>query len=109
MHTTIGIYDIGASAQGASYASSRVQPADAILTTLDESLKRLHAATESLADKLQPLNGERPMPEPGPGAYPTEGVSYAHASSLMTGLEDRARQIDEVATRLGRICARTEL
>jgi hypothetical protein len=87
----------------------RVPTADAILTTLDEALKRLHASTEELAEKLQPLNGERPTPEPGPCAYPTEGVSYAHASSLMTGLEDRARQIDEVAARLGRICARTEL
>ena len=87
----------------------RVPTADAILATLDEALKRLHSATEALADKLQPLNGERPMPEPGPGVYPTEGVSYSHSSSLMTSLEDRARQIDDVAARLSRICARTEL
>ena len=87
----------------------RIPPSDAILQTIDESLKRLHAATEALAEKLQPLNGERPMPEPGPGDYQTEVVSYAHASSLMTGLEDRALQIDEVAARLSHICARTEL
>ena len=87
----------------------RVPISDAILAKLDEALKRLSSATEALAEKLQPLNGERPMPEPAPGAYPTEGVSYSHSSSLMTSLEDRARQIDDVAARLSRICARTEL
>ena len=87
----------------------RVPISDAILAKLDEALKRLSSATEALAEKLQPLNGERPMPEPAPRAYPTEGVSYSHSSSLMTSLEDRARQIDDVAARLSRICARTEL
>lgn len=96
-------------AQFATGVGVRIPAADAIMQTIDESLKRLHAATEALAEKLHPLNGERPMPEPGPGVYPTEGVSYSHSSSLMTSLEDRARQIDDVAARLSRICARTEL
>ena len=94
-------------AQRAVGIGARISPADVILQTLDEAIKRVYAVTEELDNKLQPLNGERPTPE-----SPIETrvlPCYDHASTLMTSLEDRARHSDEVAARLGRICARTEL
>lgn len=105
MHTTFGIsaaanYDRGA------IAGARIAPAEAVLTILDESIKRLDAATEALADKLEPLNGDRPVPD---GNAVGQAEPYQHVSTLMTSLEDRARHLDAIATRLSRICARTEL
>lgn len=94
-------------AQRAVGIGARISPTDAILQTLDEAIKRVYAVTEELDNKLQPLNGERPTPE---SPIETRAVpGYDYASTLMTSLEDRARQVKNIADRLGGICARTEL
>lgn len=92
----------------AAASAPRVCPTDTILLMIDDALKRLHMAAEALDDKLAPLDGSRPEP-PSPVGQTQAEQSYEHASTLMCALEDRARTIDRVVTRLQRLHARTEL